>query len=306
METPQLKIKVVKERSHSKASERYLDVIFRYSTEEWHGAIPIEYRRTGTDLKEKNEIQQHLIECYEHCTPERRPMWLADQMPFWAGKPKATETKGFFDALSSFQWCCVQCDFPRNPNWARRTQELKEFSYTLATDLNRYCPKCQKSGTQLIMVPLPRGGISGYEVWSPKLRTRMLTVLKGYDVYEGKVVNKDSLLPDHKFPEIRWDENTRRESLENLTDAELRRDFQLMSNQRNLQKREVCRGCYQTGKRGYPFGIKFFHMGDENWPTDIPARGKAAEAGCHGCGWYDLEKWRQALMFTTRKTEDDD
>ena len=89
-----------------------------------------------------------------------------------------------------------------------------------------------------------------------------------------------------------------RDSLENLTDQEIKTEFQLMSNQCNLQKREVCRTCYQTNIRGYPFGIKFYYNGNENWSIEVPKTGKNAENGCVGCGWYDLEAWREALNQT--------
>ena len=69
-----------------------------------------------------------------------------------------------------------------------------------------------------------------------------------------------------------------------------------MTNQRNQQKREVCRTCFQTGKRGYPFGIKYYYFGSEDWDPNIPQKGKRAERGCEGCGWYDMAKWRQCLL----------
>ena len=145
------------------------------------------------------------------------------------------------------------------------------------------------------MVPLPRGGLSGYETWSSALKNRIIKLHNSIDVYEAKPANRTNLIPDHKFPEIRWDEATRRHNLEDLTDREILQEFQLLTNQRNLQKREVCRSCYQTGQRGYPFGIKFFYQGDERWPETIPRTGRAAEAGCVGCGWYDLAAWRGAV-----------
>jgi hypothetical protein len=103
-------------------------------------------------------------------------------------------------------------------------------------------------------------------------------------------------LPDHKFPEIRWDRDTARVSLEGLSEREILSDFQPLNNQRNQQKREACRACRRTGIRPYPMGIKFYYAGDEHWPENVPSTGKAAEQGCYGCGWYDLEAWRQALI----------
>lgn len=283
-------------RAHAKASERYVDVAFVYEDgQEWHGSIPTEYRRTGTDLHGEAEIRAYLLEVQPHCHPAAWPEWKAQQEEFWADKPGADVTRAFFDALLEFRWTCVAHECPQNPNWARRVQDLKESRYTIATDTGRLCPHCRRRRTHLLLVPLPRGGVSGYETWSPQLRARIVRVLGGYDAFESRVKNRASLLPDHKFPEIRWGEGTRRGSLEGLSDEEIRRDFQLLDNQRNLQKREVCRRCYQTGERGAPFGVRFFWQGGERWPQDVPRSGQGAERGCLGCGWYDLEAWRQAL-----------
>lgn len=283
-------------RAHSKASERYVDVTFVYEDgASWEGSIPVEYRRTGTNLQSDEEIQAYLLEVQPHCHSATWPQWKAETEKFWADKPGATITKAFFDALLSFQWTCVTHECPPNPNWARRIQEIKENGYTIATDTARFCATCGRNQTQLLMVPLPRGGVSGYETWSPETRSRIVRVLNSYDVYEARRTNPNSLLPDHKFPEIRWDENTRRISLEELNHEDIQHDFQLMSNQRNLQKREVCRRCLQTGERGAPFGIRFWHVGTERWPDDVPSVGKEAENGYLGCGWYDLATWREEL-----------
>lgn len=294
-------IKICGFREHMKASERYVDVIFKYPGERhWEGSIPIEYRRTGTDLKEPKEIQEHLNKAYEFCHPDNWEVWKSEQKAFWATMPRSTDTKQLFEILLSFEWTCIGCKFPENPNWARRNQDLKEFGYTIATRPMENCSQCGRRSTKLLLVPLPKGGISGYETWDPETRNHIIKVLGGYDVYEAKQTTKRGLLPDHKFPEIRWDAKTRRESLGNLTNEQIKKDFQLMSNQRNQQKREVCRQCYQTGQRGFPFGIKFFYQGSDAWPDSLPKIGKEAETGCKGCGWYDMERWRTQLMAHIR------
>lgn len=291
-------------RSHSKASERYVDVTFDYdSGTVWNGSIPIEYRRTGTNLTEDEEVNSYIEQIYDYCNPSRYEQWMQEQQNFWADKTKAEVTKSFFDALTTFKWTCVNCQLPSNPNWARRIQDLKEMGYTIATDTAKYCAVCTKKKTHLILIPVLRGGISGYETWSPALRKKIIRLLKSYDAFEGKGGNKDNLLPDHKFPEIRWGNDTKRDSLENLKDHEIQEQFQLLSNQRNQQKREVCRQCYQTDKRGYPFGIKYYYQGVEVWDSNIPKIGKAAEAGCVGCGWYDLEEWRKSLNNQKQRSD---
>jgi hypothetical protein len=225
--------------------------------------------------------------------PTKRAVWLAEQKAFWDRSDKKV-TRPFFEALKDGAWKCQRCELPDNPNWARRFQDIKELGYTVATSTSRYCDKCRRNTTQMIMLRLPRGGATGYEMWSPALRERIVDVLGHHDAYED-CVRRGSLLPDHKFPEIRWDEQTRAENADDMSDAEIRDKFQLLSNQRNQQKREVCRACYQTGKRGTPYGVKFFHAGDENWPKDVPKVGAAAKRGCVGCGWYDLKRWRDEL-----------
>ena len=81
---------------------------------------------------------------------------------------------------------------------------------------------------------------------------------------------------------VRWDEHTKAENPDEMTDEEIKEKFQLMSNQRNQQKREACRTCFQTQKRQYPFGINFFYHGDENWDSMVPQN--------------DMEKWRIELL----------
>lgn len=297
------RIEIHYNHEHAKASERYVSVTFRYDDGEvWEGWIPTEYRRTGTDLKTPGQVLEHLEAAYPYCNSNRWSEWRQDQAAFWKTKPNARVTKPFYDVLEPFRWSCTACSFPLNTNPARRIQDLKEFGYTLATDKRRDCLKCGRNGAHHLMVPLPRGGISGYEAWPPDLRKRIIALHEAIDVYEGKKANPTSLIPDHKFPEIRWDAATRRHNLEQLSVDVILADFQLLSNQRNLQKREVCRTCYQTGRRGYPFGIRFFYHGDENWPATVPRKGKDAEQGCVGCGWYDLAAWRAACLARLDRT----
>ena len=283
-------------REHSKASEKYIDVTFKYGDCGFSTCVPTEYRRTGLELSQ-DEVGDYLESIHSELTPEKRGVWWEEQERFWAKEKKgAATTKSFFDALKSFEWECGDCSFVANPNRARRIQDIKEMGYTLSTDPKRVCGKCSKKTAHFILLPIPRGGASGYETWSPELRDRIVNLLNRFDAYEAKVVSKFSLLPDHKFPEIRWDLETRRESLDDLSDDDIKRDFQLINNQRNQQKREVCRKCKQEGKRGFPYGIPYFYEGGLDWDKDINQKGKESEKGCVGCGWYDLNKWRESLI----------
>lgn len=301
-----IKIERLGKREHTKASEVYVDVIFRYGNTEINTSVPIQYRRTGTDIdvSDGKAIDAYLSEVYDEMNPKNWEKWRKDQAEFWESKRNARTTKSFFDTLSeTFEYTCVSCQLPQNPNFARRIQDLKEFGYTISTRLNEPCPCCKQKTTQLVLLPIKRGGLTGYETWSPELRKRIVALLQSYDTFEAKQMRKEGLFPDHKFSEIRWDKATRHESLENLTDEEILRDFQLLSNQRNQQKREVCRTCYQTGIRGTIYGIPFFYEGTERWNPSIPKTGKEAEKGCIGCAWYDIERWRQELIKRLRQAD---
>lgn len=82
------------------------------------------------------------------------------------------------------------------------------------------------------------------------LRKRIIKVLGSIDVYEDTF--SPHCLPDHKFSEIRWDDETKGENPDAMADEEIRQKFQLLTNQRNQQKREVCRTCFQTGSADIP------------------------------------------------------
>lgn len=304
---PSIKIAEKTVKTHSKASEKYVHVIFSYPKNiKWDGWVPIEYRRTGLNIETTEELVEYLNNVYSQMNPDNYPEWLKEQEIFWKDKVKAAVTKGFFDELKKGGWKCVECSLPKNPNWARRIQDLKEMGYTMATDTNRYCPNCKQNKTHLIMLPIQRGSNTGngYETWSPSLRKRIVKVLGGVDVYEN--TKNAHCLPDHKFSEIRWDDDTLSENPDDMTDDEIREKFQLLSNQRNQQKREVCRKCFQTGERGQIYGIPYYFEGDEKWDESIPKKGKAAEAGCVGCPWHDIEKWREELIKELRNKEKND
>ena len=81
-----------------------------------------------------------------------------------------------------------------------------------------------------------------------------------------------------------------------MTDDEIKRKFQLLNKESQEKKREVCNHCFQTGKRGIAFDIPYFYKGNEDWDSEIPIKGKAAELGCEGCAWYDFAEWRKQLL----------
>lgn len=289
-------IELINLREHSKASEKYIDVKIRLSESEiWEGSIPYFYRRTGLFIETEEELCEYLNNVKNYFKKESIDEFIQTERNRWEDEMSGKKTtKGFFDVLINMKWNSVEKDFPANPNWARRIQDIKEFGYTLATNTNMEISGSGTSGTHIMLLPIPKGGVTGYEVMSATFKNKAINVLNQINIYELSSANKSGLIPDHKFPEIRWDGNTREDN-EELSESEIKEKFQLVDNQRNQQKREVCRKCFQTSKRGIIFGIEYFYEGSIDWPENIPKIGKEAERGCVGCGWYDIYRWRESL-----------
>ena len=301
-----IKITNKKRYVNTKASESYVAVTFTYEDSEWHGWVPVEYRRTGVNIPEgaTEELYNHLNSIYKQLNPKNYDEWLKKEEQKWATS-RSVETKEIFNLLKDGKWHCRNCEIS-NPNFARRIQDLKEMGYTIATQLHYHCPTCGNNrSTRLLLLPIDRVELAGngYETWSPALRNRILRLFGYVDAYEG-TINRNCL-PDHKFSEIRWDDNTKGENPDSMTDDEIRQKFQLLTNQRNQQKREVCRKCFQTGQRGTIYGIDFYYQGEAIWESTIPQKGKAAEEGCIGCPWYDIERWKKELMRKLEENKND-
>ena len=291
------KIKITDFYEHTKASEKYVRVQFVYDGgTTWDGAVPIEFPRGGIHSDTPEEAAEVIIKSYKFQDPKKESEWTKSAEKFWA-KSSSNVTLPIFKSMMDSKWKCVS-HLAKTNNPQRRIQDIKDKGFTLATDTGMYCKICKKKNTHHILLRLPIGALRKYETWSPELRKTIVFVLKGWDVYENRKAGAD-ILPDHKFPETRWDTKTSEKNPDSMTDDQIRQKFQLLTNRRNEQKREVCRNCYQTGKRGYPYGIKYFYSGNENWPEAVPKRGKKAEKGCVGCGWYDTAKWRDELNKKT-------
>jgi hypothetical protein len=108
-------------------------------------------------------------------------------------------TKEFFDKLLNLKWNSVEQDFPANPNWARRIQDIKEFGYTLATHTNMRINSTNSNGTHILLLPIPKGGGTGYEIMSTSFKNKAIKALNSINAFELSSANKHGLMPDHKF-----------------------------------------------------------------------------------------------------------
>jgi hypothetical protein len=167
-------IKVLSIRKHSKASEEYVDVEFAYPQKiSWRGSLPYHYRRAGLFLQEAKDIADFITKAYLSLKPNKVNEWRKQERKLWKEKYSGKEvTKEFFNTLLNLKWNCVDCDFPKNPNWARRIQDIKEMGYLLSTYRGE-CHKCKKNTTHILLVPLDKTSATGYETWSLKLKNKI-------------------------------------------------------------------------------------------------------------------------------------
>ena len=285
-------IEVTEFLSNTKASDYFVKTIFHFADEEdWTAVVPYIYRRSGLNLKSEKDISKYLISIKHYFKKDKREKWAKTEWAKWeAIKEKSTNpekliTIQFFRILLSFK---EEVDsFPQNANPQRRLQDIKDRGYTISI----YPIGNKKWGKMLL--PIQLNEVMQYEVFSPQFKSRVIRLFNGINAYEAKKTPKKSLIPDHKFSEIRWDDKTKEDNPMSMTDKEIIRKFQLLDNQRNQQKREICRNCFQTGQRGKIFGIDFYPEGTDIWDKTIPQKGKSAEQGCIGCPWYDIEAWRK-------------
>jgi hypothetical protein len=137
---------------------------------------------------------------------------------------------------------------------------------------------------------------------------RIFQVYSYTDAIEQRKREQQNLVIDHRFPMGRWGKSET-PNLPSMSETEIREKFQLLkkddSGNHNLLKSRSCERCIKTGKRGTPFGIKFWYQSGEDWPSQHQ-RGDKAEEGCIGCGWYDFDAWRNALNHKLSQVDENE
>lgn len=281
---------------NNKASESYVKTRFIQDDGfTWETYVPYIDRRSALNIITEKNLAEYLISLKPYFTLQSMRSWKKKELK--RGLIGGDVTPEFFKVLLSFKEEFER--FPSNPNPARRIQDIKDAGYTIASIPRKKGLK----GFNRILLPIPLNAKMEYETFSPQFKARVIRLLKGKNAFEAKETAKNALIPDHKFSEVRWDDATKAENTMDMTDSEIIQKFQLLDNQRNQQKREICRKCYQEGTRGTIYGINFFYKGSNMWDNSIPTKGKAAENGCEGCPWYDIEKWRRILNEKIKKEE---
>lgn len=273
----------------------YLGVTFRYHAKSWNGCVPIKSKYQGTDIPlTYDDIKEWVLYCYTELDPGKNRVWQNEQRQYWENR-QAFDTQAVFDALNGndvlTKWQCRKCGpVPQaNPQAGARIRKLRESGYYIAT-LKRDCPTCGKKEFFDLLIRLPRKAANNEKRFSisVSLQNKIKSVLPLRDACFDSPQTASELIIDHKFPSSRW-VNGETVNETSMPEEQIKKKFQLLTNQTNLQKERYCKKCVSDGVRGDFFGIKWFYEGDEKWR----GTSKADEAGCIGCCWYDLNEWKK-------------
>ncbi len=278
---------------NNRASEIYVKAKFYDDCAYW---IPISGHRFDFEFSKSDTaaIMIYLQSISEYFVPANITKWYSNLEAMYS-KDLSARQLAFLKEMASPNGVCRYCSevYNESPNPQATIRELKDKGFYICT-VSNYCDKAKRLKTYDYLTPIPPHTISKRTENIPQeTRNQVKRIFNYKDSYTGSTDH--SVLPDHKFPEIRWGVTPDISDNVGLSDEEAQRKFQPLTNRFNLLKKEACKKCFSENKRQFPYGIKFYYQGGEDWDEAIPKQGPGAEAGCVGCGWYDLLKWKEAL-----------
>ena len=280
----------------------YHDIYVELQVEGKSFYVPVSLPRRRPELQfdlsnPGDDLWTHLDNCEKQLLGEKVAIWKEEQLKKLEGKKTVTD-RLLISLIEQGSVCCA-CFFSGdyyNPNPQKNIQNLRDKGFVIVTHRGVQCSKCGQRKARYTLTPVLMNQKYFVETIPPKLKRKICELFDFRDAYTGiQNPNAETHIPDHKFPEDRWDTDTAVKNDVDMSISEIQEKFQLLNAQTNMQKKQACGDCIRTGKRGYPFGIKYYYAGTEDWDKDIPTRGKAAETGCIGCGWYDMLKWKEEL-----------
>lgn len=294
--------------TYSNGHDVYIKIIFKDTKAAYY--IPVMLPRRDPSLNYYEDIRNGVLSeelytytdsCAEKLMDESVEKWKRDTLE--KIKDDTTNTGEFLRLLINNNQVCSSCHFaPLTNNPQKPIQFLRDYGYVISTHRSLHCDKCGGSQVHYILTPVLITDKNNYELVSETLKERICEVFDYTDAYTGMSnPSAKAFIADHKFPEDRWDENTARNNPDDMSVEDIKSKFQLLSTQTNLHKQRHCAACITSKKRGYPYGIKYYYYGGEDWDEQYPEHGTEAEKGCVGCGWYDLLKWKEKLNMELNK-----
>ncbi|MFB6197302.1 MAG: hypothetical protein ABEI52_03385 [Halobacteriaceae archaeon] len=204
--------------------------------------------------------------------------------------PSSPDTKRgrTFEILSDGEWHCLSCEFPSSQP-AKDIQMFRKEGFEFVQEsgqgygANRYCENCEDTQFhRKLKYPFPTERSITRQEMPDSFKRRVRDLYDGKDAFDQ---SSPSMTPevDHRKPEIRWDESEDLD-FENMSDEEIKENFQILSRKNNLLKSRKCEQCVETGERPPFFGVEFYYEGGKEYEDAV---------GCEGCGWYNPHEWRR-------------
>ena len=196
------------------------------------------------------------------------------------------------------EWVCTYCNSGSGQP-AAVSRELRADGYLFEEtspgrySTQMYCPTCGKKRTHIkllseepVLDEKKRCSIT------KKDRERVLSILGTRDAFTGASIVSSTPEIDHKTPFSRLEQD---KNISELTDEQIKDDFQILTRHSNLLKDKACKKCILTNKRTPFNGIEYWYVGDENYDHCI---------GCVGCGWHDGVKYTEKLNQYIKNKKD--
>ena len=220
--------------------------------------------------------------------------------PFKAGSTSHND----FGILSDLKWHCAKCELKSGQ--AKTWQVWRQMGIQLDVDEKNnfyktiFCETCKNKTIHRKLKSLEILEDTNVRSGLPQNLAKKIKELLKFEeaLFVRKMMPKE-LEVDHKFPQVRWNENED-ENKKDMTEEEIRAKFMLLTRSNNLLKSRYCEKCFKSGKRGTFPGIHYWYVGDENWSKDI---NKHDKTGCIGCFWNNPNKWRDELNKLVNKKD---
>ena len=142
-----------------------------------------------------------------------------------------------------------------------------------------YCKKCGKDQSHYKLKSTePTFAEKHRYVMSQEDRDRVFKVYGGIDAFTNTKIS-GIFEVDHKKPFFNEEQDI---NIKDLTDEEIKNEYQLLTPDHNKLKDKQCRKCVKNKKRPPFLGKKYWYVGGENFT-----------GSCIGCGYYDGVKWTE-------------
>jgi len=211
---------------------------------------------------------------------------------------KRSQRYDLFEILSDLEWHCANCELPGSQP-AASIRDLRRMGYDILSAAQKggnepakFCRKCKKKRTHYrltnikpIHSPIERSNIPKW------LAKRILNLYDNHEAITNRKRHPKDLTIDHRIPNIRWKKSEHNFS-KSISDKEIRKTFQLLTNEDNLWKSRMCEKCKETGIRQPFLDINYFYFGGQKYDEST---------GCEGCGWYNPIEWKRKLNNDLKK-----